>query len=324
LCAQHGDAQSPVPEFYGFYAYYDGKLHDTYKEAGANNYPSTVEFVIFAQGPQKIDFFFLPPEKAVSGTNPQFAGWDDWFTRIKANDKSFQMAMDHGVPPNAVEVQFRTGPYAGRTDLVRVVPSAPLPPGFYQLAIGVRFWVGKGEVEQFYNSAPAASSAPKPSSSRESATRPTPSSSRENAISTETLFFRQAGSHNVQALSAERASVHPHLGGQAFDVPGERSPLQFSKGTKFQILVNGSSSAWWWKNPKEFKLYPLNNKNHKRVSDPKSRIACSIQPADSKYSRIEPAIELPPGEYALSAEYNHDHYPQPHVVFTFGISANNQ
>ena len=141
----------PVPEFYGIYALQDGKLTEMYQDANLNDFGPAVRFVFFQKGPIMLNkMFFLPPDKPKDVGNGQFKGWDDFYRQTQDYSKALDIYLEYGVPATAVEIPFQVGPYGGNTEMVRVVPRQELPPGFYQLVKGVRFWVRRVEVSKFY------------------------------------------------------------------------------------------------------------------------------------------------------------------------------
>ena len=293
-------AQAPVPEFYGFYALYGGKLHDTYKDAAANDYPSNIEFIIFSQGPQKIDFFFLPPEKSAPGAAPQFAGWNDWFSRIDQSQKAFAMAMDHGVPANAVEVQYRTGPYAGRSDLLRVVPTAPLPPGFYQLAVGVRFWVQKSEVNKYYQ-AKANPVTMGSTSLEKGASAPRAGVSAPVRLEWRGGMVYIAKSDGAISPLGKQAATLKYVccgGKKVVELADVRSENRIRQKGDTSFLLGTPTGGV----QKRFRGYEFEIKNGKRTAEVRKGkgLPCSFENfgSDGKFLKVTPQGDLTPGEYA--------------------------
>jgi hypothetical protein len=100
--------------------------------------------------------FFIPPQRPRDTRSNEFKGWDEFLRQSQEFNTAMEMYTAYGVPANAVEIPFRVGPYGGNREMVRVVPNRDLPPGLYQLARGVRFWVRRDEVKKMYAQAEAA------------------------------------------------------------------------------------------------------------------------------------------------------------------------
>ena len=146
--------QTPVPEFYGFYALDGGVLKEMKQDPEFNDYGPAVRFVVFAKevalGQPIRKMFFIPPAQTSNLGDGQFRGWDDFLKQSRNFGDAMDLQMQYGVPANAAEVSFRVGPYGDSREMIRVVPSADLPPGHYSLTKGVRFWVNRSAVAAAY------------------------------------------------------------------------------------------------------------------------------------------------------------------------------
>lgn len=147
-------AQEPLPEFFGVYALQDGKLIELNEDAELNDFSSTVRFIIYMRGLELAQpmnkMFFIPPDKPKETGSQEFKGWDDFYKQSQAFSSAFGKRIEYDVPANAQEIPFRIGPYGENKEMMRVVPVKELPPGYYQLLKGIRFWVKRAEVAHLY------------------------------------------------------------------------------------------------------------------------------------------------------------------------------
>jgi hypothetical protein len=145
-------AQTPVPEFYGIYAVADGKLTELQAKEELNDFAPDVRLLVFMKGVavENLKLFLIPPAGHASASAGKFKGWDDFRKQSDKFAHDMQLQLLYGVDSSALEVPFQIGPYANNAEMVRIVPRQVLPPGLYQIAKGVRFWVRRSEATALY------------------------------------------------------------------------------------------------------------------------------------------------------------------------------